>query len=56
MFTDVNHITIDPLANCPLTVATVANNSFFTIESHIATVDSNWDVVPDGTSRFQIMS
>jgi hypothetical protein len=55
-FTDVNRITIDPWANCPLTVATVANNSFFTIESHVATVNSNWTVKPDATSRFVIMS
>jgi len=55
-FTDVNHITINPWANCPLTTATVANNSFFTIESHIATVDTNWTVKPDETSQFVIIS
>jgi hypothetical protein len=56
VFTDVNYITINPWANCPLMVATVANNSFFVIESHVATVDTDWDVVPDSTSNFMIVS
>jgi hypothetical protein len=55
-FTDVNYLTVDPWANCPLTVATVANNSFFVIESHVATVDTNWTVQPDSTSRFVILT
>ncbi|NTV44108.1 MAG: hypothetical protein HGA67_00225 [Candidatus Yonathbacteria bacterium] len=55
-FSDVNYLTIDPWANCPLTVATVANASFFVIESHQVTVNTNWTVVPDESSRFVILS
>lgn len=55
-FSDVNHITINPWAVCPLATATVANNSFFLIESHVVTVDTNWTVVPDSTSTFVILS
>ncbi|NTW90575.1 MAG: hypothetical protein HGA35_01345, partial [Erysipelotrichaceae bacterium] len=55
-FSDVNHITINPWSNTPLTVATVANNSFFVIESHQATVNTPWTVQPDATSRFMVVS
>lgn len=55
-FSDVNHVTINPWANCPLAVATVANSSFFVIESHQVTVDTNWSVIPDETSNFMILS
>lgn len=55
-FSDVNYLTIDEWSNCPLAVATVANNSFFVIESHQVTVDTNWDVIPDETSNFVILS
>ncbi len=55
-FSDPNYITINPWANVPLTVATVANNSFFCIESHVATVDTAWTVQPDSTSRYIVLS
>jgi hypothetical protein len=56
IFTDVNYLTVNSWANCPLVVPTVANNSFFVIESHIATVDTNWTIPPDDTSQFMILS
>lgn len=55
-FSDVNYLTIDPWANCPLITATVANSTYFVIESSIATVDTNWATIPDATSRFVILS
>ncbi len=55
-FSDVNYLTINPWSNCPLITATVANNSFFVIESHQVTVNSNWTTQPDETSNFVILS
>lgn len=55
-FTDVNYLTVDPWSNCPLMVPTVANSSFFVIESHQVTVDTNWTTIPDETSNFVIIS
>lgn len=54
-FTDVNHITINPWSNCPLAVTT-AIGSLYLVESHQVTVDAAWDVVPDSTSNFVILS
>jgi hypothetical protein len=42
--------------NAPTASGTVPVNSFYQIESHVATVDSPWDVQPDSTSTFMIMS
>jgi hypothetical protein len=55
-FTDVNYLTVDPWSNCPLVTATVANSSFFVIESHQVTVNTNWTTQPDATSNFVILS
>ncbi len=55
-FSDVNYLTIDPWSNCPLVTATVANQSFFVIESHQVTVNADWTTPPDSTSNFVIMS
>ena len=54
-FTDPNHLTVNPWANCPL-AATTAIGSLYVIESHQVTVDANWDTVPDSTSNFVILS
>lgn len=55
-FSDVNYLTVNPWANCPLVTATVANSSFFVIESHQVTVNSDWTTQPDATSNFVILS
>ena len=55
-FSDVNYLTVNPWANCPLTTTTVANSSFFVIESHQVTVNSDWTTQPDATSNFVILS
>ena len=55
-FTDINYITVNPWSQCPLMTATVANGSFWVIESHQVTVNSNWTVQPDASSQFMIVS
>ena len=52
---DSTHLGINPWA-WPYTPATVVNSTLYVIESHIATVDTPWDVVPDSTSSFVILS
>lgn len=55
VWSDPNHIATNPWAQ-PLMNISVAVNSNYVIESHILTVDSNWIITPDATSKFQIMS
>lgn len=55
-FSDTTYLGINPWAVCPLAVATVANNTLYTIESNIVTVDQPWTTVPDSTSNFVILS
>ncbi|MEI6054195.1 MAG: hypothetical protein WCQ49_02375 [Candidatus Saccharibacteria bacterium] len=55
VWSDPAHITINAWAN-PLMNISVAVSTQFVIESHIATVDTNWTVKPDSTSQFMIMS
>lgn len=38
------------------TNATASTQSLFQIESNIVTVDSNWDINPDSTSEFEVLS
>jgi hypothetical protein len=38
------------------TSATAGSQSLFQIESNIVTVDSNWDINPDSTSEFEVLS
>ncbi len=54
-WSDPNQLPVDPWAQ-PLANISVAVSSQFVIESHIITVDSDWDVNPDGTSKFMVMS
>lgn len=58
-FSDVNYLTVNPWANCPLattTSATVTIVTHYVIESHQVTVDTSWDTPPDSTSNFVILS
>ena len=55
IFADSNYLGINPWC-WPYAVATVANSTLYFVESHIATVDTPWTVVPDDTSSFVILS
>ena len=55
VWSDPAYVTINAWAN-PLMNISVAVSTQFVIESHIATVDTNWTVNPDSTSVFMIMS
>lgn len=54
-FSDTNWLTVYPWA-APIIVTTPATNAQYVIESHIATVDTNWTTPPDSTSQFVILS
>jgi hypothetical protein len=54
----VDYATIDPWWGRninPITNNTAGTQTLYQIESHIATVDSNWDVNPDASSKFVVM-
>lgn len=51
---DVNYVANEPFAN--VTWAAPAAGTVYQIESSTITVDTNWDVVPDSTSRFVIQA
>jgi hypothetical protein len=57
---DVTVLPCDEFANvaviAPAVSATAGVQSHYSIESCVATVDTAWDVQPDATSRFRIMS
>jgi hypothetical protein len=59
-FNDTNYCPIDPWNNTgfavPIPVITGATPSMYVIESSVITVNSNWTVNPDYTSRFAILS
>jgi hypothetical protein len=58
-FSDVNYLTVNPWANCPLATTTSSTASVIThyvIESHQVTVNTNWTTQPDATSNFVILS
>jgi hypothetical protein len=52
---DANKHAEDILCNPPLAVAPAAG-TIYQIETHVITVDSNWLITPDTTSRFKIQS
>lgn len=45
-----------PAEFAPAVSATAGVQSVYTIESHVATVDTAWDTVPDETSKFRVLS
>jgi len=51
---DINFYQNDPLAS--VTMVAPAAGTVYQIESSTITVDANWDVTPDSTSRFVIQS
>lgn len=51
---DINYVANEPFANVTWTAP--AAGTVYQIESSTITVDTNWDVVPDSTSRFVIQS
>lgn len=61
---DTNYQAIDPWSNTGFSAAapyvlpvnTAGSQSHYVIESSVLTVDSNWTVTPDYTSRFQVLS
>ena len=54
VWSEANQMTVDAWAQ-PLANISVAVNSLFIIESHVATVSVSWTTVPDSTSRFVIL-
>jgi hypothetical protein len=54
-WSDPNQLPINPWAN-PLTNISIAVSSQYVIESHVATVNTNWTINPDNTSKFVILS
>lgn len=55
VWADVNHITVNPWAQ-PYLATTIPANSLYVIESHQVTVNADWNIVPDSTSKFVILS
>lgn len=55
VWADTDHLTVNPWA-LPIMITSVAVNTQYVIESHVATVDTDWDVNPDSTSQFMILS
>lgn len=55
VWSDAGHLTHNPWCS-PIMSISVAVSSRYVIESHIITVDSDWDTNPDSTSQFMIMS
>lgn len=55
VWTDINYVTVNSWAQCTMPI-TVPVNSLYTIESHIATVNTNWTTNPDSTTQFMIVS
>ena len=54
---DANYQPIDSFNNAPFApapVATAGAQTHFVIEATDVTLESNWDIIPDGTSRFKI--
>lgn len=55
---DAAYASIDPWWGrliVPATSNTAGSQTLYQIESHIATVDSNWGINPDSTSKFVVM-
>lgn len=57
-FVDVNRYGVDYQANptAPTLSATAGAQSMYSIESSVYTVESNWAVTPDETSKFRVFS
>ncbi len=55
VWADPNHLPVNPWSQ-PYTPTSVAVGALYTIESHIATVNTNWTINPDSTSQFVILS
>ena len=63
-FSDTNYQAIDSWSNTgysavspfAIPVATAATPTYYTIEASIVTVDSNWTIIPDVTSKITVMS
>jgi hypothetical protein len=55
VWSDAGHLTHNPWCS-PIMNISVAVSSRYVIESHIITVDDDWDINPDSTSQFMIMS
>lgn len=59
VWADAAHLTINPWSQpiMPISTSSTAGaQTLYTIESHIITVNSDWDVNPDNTSQFVILS
>jgi hypothetical protein len=54
-FSDVAHASVNSWWGAAFSINT-SGTSLYQIESNIATVDSNWDVTPDSTSTYDILS
>ena len=54
--TQMNETWNNPAAFSPAITASAGTQSFYSIESQVITLDSNWDVTPDATSVFRVQS
>jgi hypothetical protein len=59
-FADTNKYPEDtfcnPMTTSPAILATAGSQSVYAIESSVVSIDSNWTVTPDNTSRFRVAS
>lgn len=59
-FVDLSRYAVDyqtnPAAPSPAFVATAGSQTVYSIESSVVSVESNWAVTPDATSKFRVLS